>query len=508
MVEFAKIGAMSAESANTRQRGEVDKNDIPGRLDRLPWSGFHLTVILALGVAWILDGLEFTLVGSLAALLEKRATLHLSAPDIGIAASTYLVGAVAGSLTFGYLADRYGRKRLFTTTLLLYMGATAATGLSWGLVSFAFFRFLTGAGIGGEYSAINSAIQELIPARRRGRIDLLVNGSFWLGSAAASTLSLVILNSGVITPALGWRLAFGLGAILGLMALRLRRFIPESPRWLMSRGREREAYAIVEAIERRSGMEPAGDKGLGDRGRRPYPVRFSTAPRVILGRYRRRAILAATLMVTQLFFYNAFFFTYALVLARFYHTRATDIGGYLLPFALSNFLGAALLGRFFDTVGRRPMITGTYALSGILMLVAAWLFRGDLLSGTEQTAAWMAAFFFASAGASAAYLTVSESFPLEIRASAIAIFFAFGTAVGGVAAPSLLGVLIASGSRDRVFWGYLLGSVLMLLGALAEWRYGLATEGRSLESIAGSLSDEVTGHGGHKKMGMRHDDRP
>ncbi len=481
---------MSSDSGQKPQYVEVDKNDIPGRLDRLPWSGFHLTVIVALGVAWILDGLEFTLVGSLAALLERRATLHLSAPDIGVAASAYLVGAVLGSLLFGYLADRYGRKRLFTTTLLLYMGATAATGLSWSLMSFAVFRFLTGAGIGGEYSAINSAIQELIPARRRGRIDLLVNGSFWIGSAAASTLSLVILHSGVIAPALGWRLAFGLGAILGLMALRLRRFIPESPRWLMSRGRVREAHTIVASIERRAGVAPPADDGSAAKARQAYPVRFLTAPRVILGRYRKRAILAATLMVTQLFFYDAFFFTYALVLVRFYHARATDVGAYLLPFALSNFLGAALLGRFFDTIGRRPMITGTYALSGILMVIAAWLFRGSLLGGAGQTGAWAAAFFFASAGASAAYLTVSESFPLEIRASAIALFFAFGTAVGGVVAPSLLGVLIASGSRDRVFWGYVLGAVLMLLGALAEWRYGLATEGRSLESIAGSLSDE------------------
>ena len=487
---------MSVDSCHDAQHADVDKDDIPGRLDRVPWCRFHVIVIAALGVAWILDGLEFTLVGSLAALLERRATLHLSAQDIGVAASAYLVGAVVGSLTFGYLADRYGRKRLFTTTLLLYTGATAATGLSWGLASFALFRFLTGAGIGGEYSAINSAIQELIPARRRGRIDLLVNGSFWIGSAAASTLSLVILHSGVIAPALAWRVAFTLGAILGLLALRLRRLIPESPRWLASRGRAREADAIVTAIERHAGVEPPGPSQRTGAVKRAYPVRFFTAPRVIFGRYRKRAILAATLMVAQLFFYNAFFFTYALVLVRFYHTRATDVGAYLLPFALSNFLGAAILGRFFDTVGRRPMITGTYALSGILMIVAAWLFRGALLGGTAQTGAWAAAFFFASAGASAAYLTVSESFPLEIRASAIALFFAFGTAVGGVVAPSLLGVLIASGSRHRVFWGYMLGAILMLFGALAEWRYGLATEGRSLESIAASLTDEpATGTG-------------
>ncbi len=466
--------------------------DIARRLDALPWSGFHRRLVLALGVTWILDGLEVTLVGSLAPLLTHHVALGLSAREIGLLASSYLAGAVLGSLFFGALADQSGRKRLFTVTLALYIVATAASGLAQGFASLAFWRFLTGAGIGGEYSAINSAIQELVPARLRGRLDILINGSFWLGAAAAALLSAALLGSPLIASWLAWRLAFGLGAALGLIALFMRRQIPESPRWLQAHGHGREAEQIITEIERRARIpqtgyrpqpaaQPAGPAP-------PLPGGLLMAARVICTRYPRRALLGAILMLAQAFFYNAFFFTYGLVLNRFDGVTAARVGLYLLPFTLSNFLGATVLARFFDTVGRRPMITATYGLSGLLMIGAAWLFRINALTAVSQTLAWAAIFFLASAGASAAYLTVSEAFPLEIRARAIALFYALGTATGGVLAPTLFAILIASGARAQVFWGYLLAAILMLLAAAAEIVWGFAAEGRSLEALATPLS--------------------
>ncbi|MHB1950800.1 MAG: MFS transporter [Acidiferrobacteraceae bacterium] len=467
--------------------------DIPARLDRLPWGRFHRLVIFALGVTWILDGLEVTIVGALGPALAHSPALRLSIRGVGLSASAYLVGAVLGSILFGYLADRFGRKRLFTVTLGLYIAATGASGAAWNAASFVIFRFLTGAGIGGEYSAINSAIQEMIPAVRRGRVDLVVNGSFWLGAAVASGLAVWLLHPGMLAPDIGWRAAFGLGALLGLTALWMRRYIPESPRWLMIHGREAEADAIVRSIEQRVMTE----QGLSELPPVPpprrrytgtYRTRFLTAPRVILERYPKRALLGFVLMATQAFFYNAFFFTYGLVLVRFYHEPVASVGLYLLPFALSNFLGAVLLARLFDTVGRRPMMTGTYALSGVLMILSALAFRNHVLDGLTQTLAWAGIFFFASAGASGAYLTVGESFPLEIRASAIAWFYATGTLVGGALAPALFGILIQSGSRRQVFAGYLLGAALMIVGALTEVLFGVAAERKPLEEIAEPLS--------------------
>ncbi len=466
--------------------------DIARRLDALPWSGFHRRLVFALGVTWILDGLEVTLVGSLAPLLAHHFTLGLSTRELGLLASSYLAGAVLGSLFFGALADRSGRKRLFTVTLALYIVATAASGLAQGFASLAFWRFLTGAGIGGEYSAINSAIQELVPASRRGRLDILINGSFWLGAAAAALLSAALLGSSLIASSLAWRLAFGLGAALGLIALVMRRQIPESPRWLLAHGQAEEAERIMSEIERHARVTRLAGHAQAARtpaGRAsPRQDGLLAAARIIFARYPRRAVLGAVLMLAQAFFYNAFFFTYGLVLSRFDRVAAVNVGLYLLPFTLSNFLGAAVLARFFDTVGRRPMITATYGLSGVLMIVAAWLFRANALTALSQTLAWAAIFFLASAGASAAYLTVSEAFPLEIRARAIALFYSLGTAAGGVLAPALFAVLIASGSRTDVFWGYLLAATLMLLGAAVELVWGFAAEGRSLEALATPLS--------------------
>ncbi|MHB1586051.1 MAG: MFS transporter [Acidiferrobacteraceae bacterium] len=468
-------------------------SDIPARLDRLPWARFHRLVIFALGVTWILDGLEVTLVGSFAPALAHSPVLRLSARGVGLTASAYLVGAVLGSILFGYLADRFGRKRLFTATLGLYISATALSGIAWSFGSFSVFRFLTGAGIGGEYSAINSAIQEMIPAARRGRVDLVVNGSFWLGAAVASGLAIWLLRPGMLPADMGWRVGFGLGALLGLTALWMRRYVPESPRWLMVRGRHEEADQIVRSIEHKVMVE----QGLNRLAQipvtrthlqEPYRVGFTTALKVIFRRYPKRAFLGIVLMATQAFFYNAFFFTYGLVLARFYHEPADSVGLYLLPFALSNFLGAVLLARLFDTIGRRPMMTATYALSGVLMILSALAFRARMLDGLTQTLVWSGMFFFASAGASGAYLTVGESFPLEIRASAIAWFYAFGTLSGGAFAPTLFGILIHTGSRDRVFAGYLLGAALMMIGAVTEALFGIAAERKPLEDIATPLS--------------------
>ncbi len=471
------------------------ETDIPARLDRLPWSRFHWLVVVALGVTWVLDGLEVTLAGSVATALHDSPTLHLTADRIGAAASAYLLGVVTGALAFGYLTDRWGRKRLFTITLGLYLLATAATALAWNFPSFALFRFLTGAGIGGEAAAINSAIQELIPARFRGRTDLAINGSFWIGAALGAAGTLVLLDPAVLPPDQGWRAAFGIGALLGLVILVLRRFIPESPRWLMTHGRLAEAEHVVADLESRvarttghppPSLPPPPHGRLRLTGR--ASTSFRTVARTLFSTYPRRTILGVVLIASQAFFYNAIFFTYALILNRFYAVPADHIGRYLLPFALGNFLGPLILGRFFDTVGRKAMIAGTYLVTAVLLGVATALFAGGRLDATTQTAAWTIVFFFASAAASAAYLTISESFPLEIRALAIALFYAAGTLIGGVAAPSIFGHLIEHGTRDDIVRGYLLAALLMALGALTEFLLGIRAERRPLESVAAPLS--------------------
>jgi MFS family permease len=468
------------------------ETDVPARLDRLTWSPFHTLVVVALGITWVLDGLEVTIAGSIAGALEKSPVLHFTAAEVGLASSCYLVGAVAGALYFGWLTDRLGRKKLFFITLAVYLTATAATAFSWNVWSFCFFRILTGAGIGGEYSAINSTIQELIPARYRGHTDIAINGSFWIGAAFGAFASILLLNPAYFSIDIGWRLAFFIGALLGLIILFMRMWIPESPRWLAIHGREAEAERDVAAIEKRilagggtiDESTPLTKMTLTARTHTPLAQVFDQLFHV----HRTRSLVALALMSAQAFFYNAIFFTYALVLTRFYNVPANDVGWYILPFAVGNVLGPLILGRFFDTIGRKIMIAFTYILSGVLLAATGWMFDAGWLSASAQTICWSVIFFFASAAAGAAYLTVSETFPIEIRALAIAFFYAIGTGVGGVAGPILFGYLIESGSRGSVFLGYLLGAVLMVLAGIVEAIWGVAAERKSLESVAAPLS--------------------
>jgi MFS family permease len=469
----------------------VIETSIPSRLDSLAWSGFHTRVVLALGITWILDGLEVTLAGALSGALKASPTLHFTNLDIGFANSLYLAGAVVGALGFGWLTDRIGRKKLFFITLAVYLTATAATALSWSVASYALFRFLTGAGIGGEYTAINSTIQELVPARYRGWTDLLINGSFWIGAALGASAAIVLLDPAIAGPDLGWRVAYLSGACLGLIVFVMRMWIPESPRWLMIHGYPDRAHAIVADIER------SATGHAQDPNQRAWPkVRLkmrdhtplAEVARTLFSTYRQRSLVGLALMTAQAFFYNAIFFTFALVLTDFYGIGADKVGWYILPFAAGNFLGPLLLGRLFDTLGRRAMITLTYGVSGVLLALSGYLFSIGALSAQSQTIAWMVIFFFASPAASSAYLTVSETFPLEVRALAIAIFYAVGTGVGGVVGPALFGALIDTGSRGSVFAGYLLGSVLMVAAAAIAWRYAIAAERRPLESVARPLA--------------------
>jgi MFS family permease len=465
------------------------ETDIPLRLDRLPWSRFHTLVIAALGITWILDGLEVTIAGSIAGALQSSPLLHFTAGEVGLLGSAYLAGAVLGALLFGYLTDRLGRRPLFMVTLGLYLVATALTAASWNLASFVVFRFLTGAGIGGEYAAINSAIQEFVPARFRGRVDLAVNGSFWVGAALGALGAVVFLQPGVLPDDVGWRAAFGIGAVLGVGILGLRRFVPESPRWLMIHGRIDEAKAVIAEIEERVGTSAPAEKGGG--GLRLVTVsRLSTVRMIeaILKEYPSRVVLGLVLMAAQAFFYNAIFFSYALVLKRFYDVPPQSVGWYVLPFAVGNFLGPLLLGPLFDTIGRKRMIALTYALSGVMLAIVGDLFRLDVVGAAGLTACWSAIFFFASAAASAAYLTVGESFPLEARALAIAFFYAVGTACGGIISPALFGALVGSGERGAVFLGYLFGAGLMIAAAVVALALGINAERQPLEAVARPLS--------------------
>ncbi len=467
---------------------QVETN-IPQRLDRLPWSHWHSKMVIALGITWLLDGLEVTLAGSLASVLKDKQTLGLSDIEVGASATGYLAGAVIGALFFGWLTDRLGRKKLFLITLALYLSATAATAVSWNVWSFLLFRILTGAGIGGEYAAINSAIDELVPAQVRGNVDLVINATFWIGAALGAGGTLFLLNSGLIPPKYSWRFAFGIGASLGLIILLLRRSVPESPRWLMLRGREKEAGEIVSEIEQKVTQQkgdlkpPEGTLKIAVRDHTPLQDVWNA----MIRDQPKRSLLGLALMVGQSFFYNAVFFTYGLVLAQFFHVKSERVSIYILPLALSNFVGPLVLGRFFDSIGRKKMIAGTYGASGLLLIGSALMFSGNHVGPIGQDLWFAAIFFVASSAASSAYLTVSEVFPLEIRAFAISIFYAIGTLAGGVGAPILFAKLISSGSRSELFWGYILGAALMLTGAGTELKLGIDAERQSLESISTPL---------------------
>ncbi|MFC7051726.1 MFS transporter [Hansschlegelia quercus] len=467
------------------------ETDIPARLDRLPWSRFHLLVVIALGVTWALDGLEVTIVGALGPILQHADTLALSEAGIGGLASAYLLGAVAGALAFGWLTDRFGRKLIFFATLGIYVAGVLLSAFAFDVWSLAAFRFLTGVGIGGEYAAINSAIDEMTPARLRGRVALIVNGSFWAGAALGSGATVVLLDPAIVPVDLGWRLGFGIGAALGLLILFTRRFVPESPRWLVTHGFLEEGEKVVAEIEqevaRETGKRLAPATGLLKiEPRRSFG--FGLIFHAMLGRYRGRSALVLLLMIAQAFLYNAIFFTYGLVLTKFYGTEPAHVGLYLVPFAIGNVIGPIVLGPLFDTVGRRKMIFATYAVSGILLLATGYLFALGLLSAVTQTAAWCMIFFFASSAASSAYLTASEVFPLEVRALAIAAFYAIGTGIGGVVAPSIFGRLIGGGEPWPIFWGYAGAAALMIAAGVAALLFGVDAEGKSLEEVAPPLS--------------------
>ncbi len=466
------------------------ETDIPSRLDRLPWSRFHLMIIMALGVTWILDGLEVTIVGSIGPALEDRGALNLSASDVGESASAYIAGAVGGALFFGWLTDRVGRRAVFAITLGIYVIGVLGSACSMNVMTFALSRVLTGIGIGGEYAAINSAVDEMTPAAMRGRVNLAVNASYWAGAGLGAVASLLVTNHALVPPNLGWRLGFAIGGLLGLPVIFLRRLVPESPRWLVTHGYATEAEAATSQIEdavRRLGHVLSPPKGtLLIRPRRSYGL--GSVLRAMFVTHRKRSVLVMILMLSQAFLFNAIFFTYGLVLTKFYAVPVDRIGLHILPLAAGNLFGPFILGPLFDSVGRRRMIGGTFAASAVLLTVTALLFGFGLLDAFTQTLLWMAIFFVSSSAACGAYLTASEIFPLETRAMAIAVFYAFGTAIGGLAAPTVLGLLIGTGKAWSVSIGYFVAAFLMGCGALAEFTIGVDAEGKSLEDVAQVLS--------------------
>ena len=476
----------------TEAESDTITTQVPSRLDRLPWSRFHWRVVIGLGSVWILDGLEVTMVGNVAArLTEDGSGLDISAGQVGVAGAIYIVGACLGALFFGQLTDRLGRKKLFLWTLVLYLVATVATAFSFSPWYFFLCRFLTGAGIGGEYAAVNSAIDELIPARARGRVDLIINGSYWLGSAAGSALSLVLLSTVLLPIDLGWRLAFGFGAVLGICVLFVRRHVPESPRWLFIHGREEEAERIVrgieEGIEEERGEElPPAEGSLTIRQRKAIPFREIAS--VAFRKYPRRSILCLALFLGQAFLYNGITFNLGVLLSSFYDVGASLTPLFIIFWALSNFAGPVLLGHFFDSVGRKPMIALAYFGSAAVTLPLAWVFLSQTGGLTAFMILLVITFFLASSGASAAYLTVSEIFPMETRALAIAFFYALGTAAGGIAGPLLFGSLIDTGERMPVAIGFLIAAAVMSLGGVAELVFGVRAEGRELEDLAAPLT--------------------
>jgi MFS family permease len=477
---------MSADTVETR---------IPARMDRLPWSGWHWLVVVGLGTVWILDGLEVTIVGAIASRLTEKDALGITDYQVAVGGTFYIAGAAVGALVFGYLTDRLGRKRLFLASLGIYLVATIATGFTWSAASFWAFRFLTGLGIGGEYAAINSAIDELIPARARGWVDLAINGSYWLGAAAGAALSGVLLNTSLFPADVGWRLAFFLGAVLAVGIMLVRRNVPESPRWLMIHGRADEAERLVDGIERdvhrRTGQtlrEPRDTIEVQQR----ESTGFVEIARTLFSRYPSRSFLGFMLLATQAFVYNAVIFTFSTVLTDLFKVSSSTAGLYLIPFGIANFLGALALGRLFDTIGRRVMISATYLIAAAILAGLAAMIAGGSLGVWGYMAFLCAAFFVASAAASAGYLTVSETFPLEIRAMAIALFYAIATGIGGAVGPLLFGKLLGGSDPNGVAVGYWIAAGLMAAAAVTEIAFGVDAERESLEDVAEPLSAQGT----------------
>jgi MFS family permease len=461
---------------------------VPARMDRLPWTRFHWSIVVGLGFSWVLDGLEIQIVAS--AGFQKA--LDMTAAEVGLLGTVYLFGQIAGALIFGRLSDKLGRKKLFILTLAIYLVASGIAGLSPNMWFLLVFRFFAGMGIGGEYAAINSAIDELIPSKYRGRVDIAINGTYWGGAALGSAANLFLLNPDIFDENIGWRIGFFIGPVLGLAIIYLRRHIPESPRWLMTHGREEEAEATVDDIEKRV-RDQGGDVEPVDESKaitvtRTEFVPFRTILHVLFKLYPKRTLVGATMMITQSFLYNAIFFTYALVLQNFYGTSPSSTQYFFFPFAIGNLLGPLVLGHLFDVWGRRKMIFLTYGVSAVVLAASAVLFSMDVLNATTQTIFWCVAFFFASAGASSAYLTVSETFPLEIRSQAISYFFALGQIAGSVA-PLLYGILIGDGTdRGPLTFGYFLGAAIMFIGGLIALIFGVDAERKSLETITSPLS--------------------
>src|SRR5947209_11642910 len=483
---------MSAVVKPAQETGPI-RSLVPARMDRLPWTRFHWLVIIGLGVSWILDGLEIQIASTVGTVLQDKGTLHLTAADVGLMGSVYLFGEVIGALVFGRITDMIGRKKMFVACLGLYLVASGLGGFSFNLWSLLVCRYLAGMGIGGEYTAINSAIDELIPSHYRGRVDIAVNGTYWAGAMIGAVSSIFLLDPHLIPVNIGWRIGFFIGPVAGLIIIYLRRTIPESPRWLMTHGREEEAEKIVDQIEervRREGvhLDPVPESKAMEVRPTGF-VSYLQIARTMLGQYPSRSFLGFSMMVTQAFLYNAIFFTYALVLQHFYHIPSDRIGVYFFPFAAGNLAGPLLLGHLFDTVGRRKMILFTYRVSGCLLAVSSVLFSAGLLNAFTQTAFWCVIFFFASAGASSAYLTVSEIFPLELRGQAISFFFAISQLAGGVAAPYIFGRLVGEGKDPGPLTiGYFVGAGIMILGGIIAWFFGVDAERKSLEDIANPLS--------------------
>ncbi|HTV98884.1 MAG TPA: MFS transporter [Streptosporangiaceae bacterium] len=449
-------------------------------------------VIIGLGTVWILDGLEVTIVGNISAQLAKPGSgIHITQAQVtGLGAAMYVAGACVGALFFGWLTDRFGRKKLFMITLGVYLLATALTALSFAPWWFFLFRFMTGFGIGGEYAAINSAIDELIPSRHRGMIDIVINGTYWAGAAAGALITVPATSD--LPVAVGWRLCFGLGVVLGLVVLLVRRNVPESPRWLFIHGRADQAEDLVDGIEERVEHETGARLSEPSRSitvRQRKTIGFVTIARTMFTLYPRRTILGFSLFIGQAFLYNAIAFGYAQILTTFFHIK-TDPGYYFAVIAVGNLFGPLLLARLFDTVGRKPMIAGTYILSGLLLLGTAYLFDQGSLNATTMTACWTAVLFFASAGASSAYLTVSEVFPMETRALAIAFFYALGTAAGGISGPLLFSALVSTGKVPDTVIAFSIGAGLMIMAGMVEIFLGVGAERKSLEDIAQPLTAE------------------